>query len=101
MQILSRDLRRHRQRRTAGIAIFWRRGRLPLLAAIPYTIHPAWFAFDNLVNARQDRLWHSTSCQVARRAAGASSNHLIGGSQQPFRDAEAEGFGGLEVDDEL
>ena len=28
-------------------------------------------------------------------------NHLIGGRQQRFRDGEAEGLGGLEVDHEL
>jgi hypothetical protein len=28
-------------------------------------------------------------------------NHLVGGGQQRFRDGEAEGSGGLEVDDKL
>ena len=28
-------------------------------------------------------------------------DHLISGCQQRFRDGEAEGFGGLEVDDKL
>ena len=33
--------------------------------------------------------------------SAVSLNHLISGGQQRFRDGEAEGFGGLEVDDEL
>jgi hypothetical protein len=28
-------------------------------------------------------------------------NYFVGGGQQRFRDGEVEGFGGLEVDDEL
>jgi hypothetical protein len=28
-------------------------------------------------------------------------NHLVGGGQQRFRDAKAEGLGGFDVDDEL
>ena len=32
---------------------------------------------------------------------GASLNYLVSGSQQRFRDGEAEGFGGFEVDDEF
>jgi len=28
-------------------------------------------------------------------------NHLVGGRQQRFRDGEAEGFGGLQVNDQI
>jgi len=39
--------------------------------------------------------------QVGGRMVAFLLDHLIGGSQQRFRDSEAEGLGGLEVDDEL
>src|SRR6516225_65264 len=36
-----------------------------------------------------------------RVLTGILLNNLIGGGQQRFRDGEAEGFGGLEVDDQF
>ena len=38
---------------------------------------------------------------VLSQRAGTLLNHFVGGGQQHFRDGEAEGFGGFEVDHKL
>src|SRR5262245_3562971 len=51
--------------------------------------------------ARRNKLLVSRGAQPPKRARAASFDHLVGNCEHPRRNGDAEGFRGLEIDDEL
>ena len=69
-----------------------------------FALHPVPHGTALLSYASIGRnLFHTYQTSVPRRCPNVLRllDHLVSGGQERFRNVEAEGFGGLEIDDEL